>query len=54
MYSQIKYDKVVGSGPAGFLISKKILNEFPDSKIHMFESLPFPFGLIRYGVAPDH
>ena len=22
--------------------------------MHIYEKLPFPFGLIRYGVAPDH
>jgi NADPH-dependent glutamate synthase beta subunit-like oxidoreductase len=23
-------------------------------QVHVFEKLPVPFGLIRYGVAPDH
>ena len=26
----------------------------PQVKIDMFERLPTPFGLVRYGVAPDH
>lgn len=45
---------VVGSGPAGFFTSKSLLRQFPNSKIDMIEKLPVPFGLIRYGVAPDH
>jgi adrenodoxin-NADP+ reductase len=37
-------------------MAKKLLSHFPTDKIsvHVFERLPFPFGLIRYGVAPDH
>lgn len=26
----------------------------PASKIDIIEKLPTPFGLVRYGVAPDH
>lgn len=25
-----------------------------DARIDLFEKLPVPFGLVRYGVAPDH
>ena len=46
--------KIIGGGPAGFYTAKKILEENEDAQIHIFEKLPFPFGLIRYGVAPDH
>lgn len=26
----------------------------PNAAIDMYEKLPVPFGLVRYGVAPDH
>ncbi|KAI8077807.1 uncharacterized protein BX664DRAFT_389400 [Halteromyces radiatus] len=45
---------VVGSGPAGFYTSHKLLKESPTTQIDMFDSLPVPHGLVRYGVAPDH
>lgn len=44
------------AGPAGFYAAQKLLS-LPDSqglKVDMFEELPTPFGLVRYGVAPDH
>ena len=45
---------IVGSGPAGFFTAKSLLKRFPNCKVDMIEKLPVPFGLIRYGVAPDH
>lgn len=45
---------VVGSGPAGFYTAKTILRTVPTATIHMFERMPVPYGLIRFGVAPDH
>ena len=45
---------IVGSGPAGFFTLKSLFKHIPDCKVDMFEKLPVPFGLIRYGVAPDH
>lgn len=27
---------------------------FPESQIEIYEKLPVPFGLVRFGVAPDH
>lgn len=44
---------IVGSGPAGFYTTQKLLKN-PDVKVDIFERLPVPFGLVRYGVAPDH
>lgn len=46
---------VVGSGPAGVFCAE-ILTEDPalDVSVDVFERLPTPFGLVRYGVAPDH
>lgn len=45
---------VIGSGPAGFYTAYRIFKKVPKAKIDMYESLPVPFGLVRYGVAPDH
>lgn len=45
---------VIGSGPAGFYASHRLLKEYPDSRIDMYDMLPVPHGLVRFGVAPDH
>ena len=45
---------VVGSGPAGFYTLSTLLKRFPTCRVDILESLPTPFGLLRYGVAPDH
>jgi adrenodoxin-NADP+ reductase len=45
---------VIGSGPAGFYSAYRVLEKVPDSRVDMYEQLPVPFGLIRFGVAPDH
>jgi ferredoxin--NADP+ reductase len=45
---------VVGSGPAGFYAAEALLESAPTASVDMFEALPAPFGLVRYGVAPDH
>lgn len=44
---------IVGSGPAGFYTTQKLLRN-PNIKVDIYEKLPVPFGLVRYGVAPDH
>jgi ferredoxin/flavodoxin---NADP+ reductase len=45
---------VVGSGPAGFYAADTLLRANPPAAVDLFERLPMPFGLVRYGVAPDH
>jgi NADPH-dependent glutamate synthase beta subunit-like oxidoreductase len=45
---------IIGSGPAGCYLAEQLLKLLPDSSIDVLERLPVPFGLIRYGVAPDH
>ena len=50
---------IVGSGPAAFYTAHHLLNRSsPDHNfklnIDFFERLPAPYGLSRYGVAPDH
>ena len=48
---------IVGAGPAGIyaadLLIKSELRNF-DVSIDLFDLLPAPYGLVRYGVAPDH
>ncbi|KAL9600063.1 MAG: hypothetical protein Q9219_003433 [cf. Caloplaca sp. 3 TL-2023] len=45
---------VVGSGPAGFYAAYKVMQGIENAVVDMYEHLPVPFGLVRYGVAPDH
>ena len=45
---------IIGSGPAGFYTAEAILKTFDAPEIDIIECLPTPFGLVRYGVAPDH
>ncbi|MEU6341757.1 FAD-dependent oxidoreductase [Streptomyces sp. NPDC046977] len=49
---------IVGAGPAGIYAADALLKsdsaQEPGVSIDLFERMPAPFGLIRYGVAPDH
>src|SRR3954454_24631210 len=47
---------IVGAGPAGIYAADILLKEERDFdvSIDLFEHLPAPYGLVRYGVAPDH
>ena len=45
---------VVGSGPSGFYAAEALFKAEPQVQVDMFDSLGAPFGLVRYGVAPDH
>lgn len=46
---------IIGSGPAAFYVAERLLKVLEtEVSIDMFERLPAPFGLVRYGVAPDH
>ncbi|GAA3710319.1 FAD-dependent oxidoreductase [Zhihengliuella alba] len=51
---------IVGAGPAGIYAADLITKSQPvasgelDVAIDLFDELPTPFGLIRYGVSPDH
>jgi ferredoxin--NADP+ reductase len=49
---------IVGAGPAGIYAGNILAGAVADAggtvAIDLFESLPAPYGLIRYGVAPDH
>ena len=46
---------IVGSGPAACYAAEELLTRKDiDAQVHMFERLPTPWGLVRFGVAPDH
>lgn len=45
---------VVGAGPAGIYAADILTKSDLEVSIDLFERLPAPFGLVRYGVAPDH
>ena len=46
---------VVGGGPAGLYVTDFLTFDGDGSvEVDVFERLPVPFGLLRYGVAPDH
>jgi adrenodoxin-NADP+ reductase len=45
---------VVGSGPSGCYVAEFLTKKNPNIHVDIFEKLPVPFGLVRYGVAPDH
>ncbi|MBL1456329.1 MAG: FAD-dependent oxidoreductase [Methylophaga sp.] len=45
---------IIGSGPSGFYVAEALLNSGISTEITILEKLPCPYGLIRYGVAPDH
>ena len=45
---------VVGSGPAGCYAVEQLARKAPDAEIDVIDRLPTPYGLVRFGVAPDH
>ncbi len=45
---------VVGSGPAGFYAAGALLTADPPAEVDLYDRLPAPWGLVRFGVAPDH
>jgi ferredoxin--NADP+ reductase len=45
---------IVGSGPSGFYTADDLFKSDKIVEVSMFDRLPAPFGLVRYGVAPDH
>lgn len=46
---------VVGAGPSGFYATLSLLAQDDiDVSVDLFDHLPTPHGLVRYGVAPDH
>lgn len=45
---------IVGSGPSGTYTALALCEAIEDIRVDVYEQLPVPFGLVRYGVAPDH
>lgn len=46
---------VIGAGPAGFYAAEALVKALGDGvSVDLIERLPAPYGLVRYGVAPDH
>jgi ferredoxin--NADP+ reductase len=45
---------IVGAGPAGFYAAQGLVTADPPCDVDLFDRLPMPYGLVRYGVAPDH
>lgn len=47
---------IVGAGPAGIYAADLLMKAERDFEVEidLFEQLPAPYGLVRYGVAPDH
>jgi ferredoxin--NADP+ reductase len=51
----MRHFAVVGSGPAGFYTAEALEKAFGDqARIDIIDRYPVPYGLIRFGVAPDH
>src|SRR6056297_1779370 len=45
---------IVGAGPSGLFAADALLKARDDVRVDVFDRLPTPYGLVRYGVAPDH
>jgi len=45
---------VVGSGPSGVYTAQNLVQQDPEVRVDVLDRLPCPYGLVRYGVAPDH
>ena len=45
---------IIGAGPAGFFAADALRKSEVEAQVCLIEALPAPYGLVRYGVAPDH
>ncbi|MFD5234855.1 FAD-dependent oxidoreductase [Streptomyces qaidamensis] len=45
---------VVGSGPSGCYTAQSLVQLDSEVRVDVLDRLPCPYGLVRYGVAPDH
>lgn len=51
----MRHIAIIGSGPAGYYTAEALQKQFEDDvRIDVIDRLPVPYGLIRFGVAPDH
>jgi ferredoxin--NADP+ reductase len=45
---------IIGAGPAGLYAAEALIQSNRIERVDILDELPAPFGLLRYGVAPDH
>ena len=51
----MRHFAIVGSGPAGFYTAEALDKAYGgEARIDILDRYPVPYGLIRFGVAPDH
>jgi NADPH-dependent glutamate synthase beta subunit-like oxidoreductase len=51
----MRHIAVIGSGPAGYYSAEALQKQFgEDVRVDIIDRMPVPYGLIRFGVAPDH
>jgi len=51
----MRHVAIIGSGPAGYYTAEALQKQFgEDVRVDVIDRMPVPFGLIRFGVAPDH
>jgi NADPH-dependent glutamate synthase beta subunit-like oxidoreductase len=51
----LRHIAIIGSGPAGYYTAEAAQKQFgEDVRVDVIDRLPVPYGLIRFGVAPDH
>ncbi|HYI64596.1 MAG TPA: FAD-dependent oxidoreductase [Allosphingosinicella sp.] len=51
----MRHVAVIGSGPAGYYSAEALQKQLGDEvRVDVIDRMPVPYGLIRFGVAPDH
>ncbi|HUP68006.1 MAG TPA: FAD-dependent oxidoreductase [Sphingomicrobium sp.] len=51
----MRHFAIVGSGPAGFYTAEALEKAYSgQARVDILDRYPVPYGLIRFGVAPDH
>ncbi|WP_129794287.1 FAD-dependent oxidoreductase [Sphingosinicella sp. CPCC 101087] len=50
----MRHIAIIGSGPAGYYSAEALQKQDDGIRIDIIDRMPVPYGLIRFGVAPDH
>jgi ferredoxin--NADP+ reductase len=51
----MRHVAIIGSGPAGYYSAEALQKQFGEEvRVDVIDRMPVPYGLIRFGVAPDH